>query len=207
MGILSKLIKKVTPKVLKAVIVGGSKTERAILKSQITNPMFEPIYQKFGDSVEKGAKLAVAIGATALTLGAAAPIAAGAGGAGGLTGILKGKDLLTASSGNTGIAGGVLNQLAPTKNSGMSLLGTLAKGIFNEAKPALADLAKSSLGKLFQGVTNAPGSAQASPPSIQPVGKNNFFTDNKKWLVPLGWILGLGAVLWGIIKAFGRRRR
>lgn len=211
MGWLSKLVTKAAPKVLKAVVVGGSKTERDMLKVAIEKPVFQPVFQKFGDSVETGAKIAVAIAAGALTAGVGSAGILGAGGAG-----VAG----SAGIGTTGI-GAILSKVIPKSNGEMSLLGNLTKGVFDTVKPALGDLAKSALGGLLSGVLNK-NTGVAMPPITMGSGTStgsststtktttsaNWYEQNKSWINPLGIGIGILTVVIALVKMiFGRGRR
>ena len=205
MGFLSKLVTKAAPKILKAVVVGGSKTERDMLKTTIEKPIFQPVFQKFGDSVETGAKIAVAIAAGALTAGVGSAGILGAGGAGTL--------------GTSGV-GAVLAKIAPKSTGEMSLLGNLTKGVFDAVKPALGDFAKSALGGLVSGISKNTGVAM--PPitmgsgtstgttgsTTTPKASANWYEQNKSWINPLGIGIGILTVVIALVKMiFGRGRR
>lgn len=193
MGLLSSIVKKAAPKIVKAVTIGGSKTERDMLKTEITKPVFDPVFQKFGDTVESTAKIGLAIATAGL-----------------------GADLLKGTSGNTGVVGSVLKNVAPTTKD-MSLLGGLVKGVFNDVKPQLAQLGVSALGKLVTGigtkqtqiivppVTTGSGTSTGS---TTPKASGNWYEKNKSWVNPLGVGVGIITVVVALVKLiFGRRRR
>lgn len=63
---LSDIAQKIAPKILAATVIGGDKEDREVLKANINNEAFTPIYEKFGDFAEKNITTAVAVGGAIL---------------------------------------------------------------------------------------------------------------------------------------------
>lgn len=66
MSFLTKFVKKAAPKIVAATTIGGSSAERNILKSAVSSPVFEPVFDKFAKQVETIGKIGVGVAGAAV---------------------------------------------------------------------------------------------------------------------------------------------
>ena len=123
---LAGVVKKIAPKIVEATITGGTADEKALLKTALQSPVFDPVFEKFGKDFETGAKIASVVATAGL----------------GLANLGDGK-----SKSDGPFSNPVLNNLLPSSKE--KTMG----GILNEAFDGLKNIFGSSGGQSGGGVS------------------------------------------------------